>query len=72
MPETPEQEARREIDRHLKAAGWIVQDRRHLNLHAGPGIALCETEVASGFADYMLFVDAPGRPVAPVLRGVLG
>jgi len=25
MPETPEQQARREIDRQLTAAGWLVQ-----------------------------------------------
>ena len=59
MPELPpEAQARREIDRRLTAAGWIVQDRRHLNLHAGPGVALCETDVEGGFADYLLFVDA--------------
>jgi hypothetical protein len=27
MPETPEQQARREIDRQLTAAGWLVQNR---------------------------------------------
>ncbi len=58
MPPTPEQQARREIDAQLIAAGWLVQDKRHLNLHAGPGVALCETDVEGGFADYMLFVDA--------------
>ena len=57
MPDTPEQRARREIDRQLTAAGWLVQTRNRLNLHAAPGIALCETDVASGFADYMLFLD---------------
>ncbi len=40
----PEQEAREEIDAQLKAAGWIVQDKAHLNLHAEPGVALCETD----------------------------
>lgn len=58
MPETPEQQARREIDAQLRTAGWFVQDKRHLNLHAGPGVALCETDVEGGFADYMLFGDA--------------
>jgi type I restriction enzyme, R subunit len=57
MPDTPEQKARRQIDRQLTAARWLVQDKRHLNLHAGPGIALCETDVEGGFADYMLFLD---------------
>lgn len=56
MP-TPEALAREQIDAQLVAAGWLVQDRRHLNLHAGPGVALCETDVEGGFADYMLFVD---------------
>jgi len=59
MPELPpEQQARREIDRQLTAAGWKIQDKRHLNLHAAPGVALCETDVDGGFADYMLFADA--------------
>jgi len=55
---TPEQQARREIDAMLVATGWLVQDRRRLNLHAALGIALRETDVEGGFADYMLFVDA--------------
>ncbi|MEI7900032.1 MAG: DEAD/DEAH box helicase family protein, partial [bacterium] len=55
---TPEQTARQQIDSQLTAAGWLIQDRRRLNLHAAPGIALCETDVEGGFADYMLFVDA--------------
>ncbi len=55
---TPEQIARKQIDRQLTAAGWCVQDKKRLNLHAAPGIALCETDVDGGFADYMLFVDA--------------
>jgi type I restriction enzyme R subunit len=63
MPETPEQKARRQIDAQLVAAGWIVQDRRRLNLHAGPGVALCETDVEGGFADYMLFLDAKAAGV---------
>jgi type I restriction enzyme R subunit len=57
MPDTPEQRARKEIDRELAAAAWVVQDKRHLNLHAGPRVALCETDVDGGFADYMLCVD---------------
>src|SRR5689334_8305030 len=52
----PEQEARQKIDAMLAAAGWLVQDKRRLNLHAGLGVALCETDVEGGFADYMLFV----------------
>jgi type I restriction enzyme, R subunit len=53
----PEERARESIDAQLIAAGWVVQDRRHLNLRAGPGVALCETDVEGGFADYVFFVD---------------
>jgi len=50
---TPEQQARRKIDEQLTAAGWIVQNKRRLRLHAGPGVAHCETDVEGGFADYL-------------------
>jgi type I restriction enzyme R subunit len=69
MPRTPEQLAREKIDAQLTAGGWIVQDRRHLNLHAGPGVALCETDVEGGFADYMLFVDAKALGILEAKAG---
>ncbi|MDQ2695133.1 MAG: DEAD/DEAH box helicase family protein, partial [Pseudomonadota bacterium] len=52
-------DARRVIDRKLHAAGWQVQDRNALNLHAGPGVAVREFSLRAGhgFADYLLFVD---------------
>ena len=54
-----EQRARALIDAQLQAAGWVVQDRRQLNLFAGDGIAVRETHMAAGHgrADYMLYVD---------------
>lgn len=45
------------IDPKLEAAGWILQDRSQMNLFAGRGIAVREFPLATGFADYMLFVD---------------
>ncbi len=56
MPDTPESIARRSIDRQLTEAGWTVQDRRSMDLSM-PAVALCETDVQGGFADYMQFVD---------------
>ena len=35
---TPEARARTRIDAMLVEAGWIVQGRDELNLHAGPGV----------------------------------
>ncbi|MGH3870039.1 MAG: hypothetical protein ACRDSR_00750 [Pseudonocardiaceae bacterium] len=53
------QHARVLIDRQLVAAGWLVQDRRGLNLFAGAGVAVRETIMAPGHcrADYLLYVD---------------
>ena len=55
----PEATARIEIDRQLVACGWVVQDRRELNLYAGQGVAVREFIMAAGHgrADYVLFID---------------
>jgi type I site-specific restriction endonuclease len=54
---TPEARARIKIDAMLVAAGWIVQHRDELNLHAGPGVAVREVPTPTGPADYVLFLD---------------
>lgn len=53
----PEELARQNIDTALYDAGWVVQDRRALNLSAGLGVAVREFPLKTGFADYLLFVD---------------
>ncbi len=55
----PEDRARQAIDRLLKAAGWLVQDRDQVNLTAGRGVAVREFPLVRGhgFADYLLYVD---------------
>jgi len=54
-----EQRARVLIDRQLVAAGWVVQDKRDLNLFAAQGVAVRESIMAAGHgrADYLLYVD---------------
>ena len=37
---TPEEKARREIDRQLEQCGWLVQDHARMNLSAGLGVAV--------------------------------
>ena len=62
---TPEGKARRDIDKQLVAAGWVVQDYRAINLAAVgegstvAGVAVREFPLAAGHgvADYLLFVD---------------
>jgi len=54
---TPEARARVKIDVMLTAAGWVVQSRDELNLHAGPGVAVREVPTPTGPADYVLFLD---------------
>jgi type I restriction enzyme R subunit len=74
----PEQVARKEIDRLLKGAGWIVQSRDEINLGAGRGIAIREFKLTEGFgfADYLLYVDGAAvgvleaKPQGHTLGGV--
>lgn len=58
---TPEQKAREIIDKKLEQSGWIVQDRKQLNLFAGLGVAVREFPTSTGPVDYALFVE--GTPV---------
>jgi type I restriction enzyme R subunit len=72
----PEEVARQQIDEMLTAAGWIVQDRRAINLSAGPGIAIREFSLRTGAADYFLMVDreavgvVEAKPAGHTLAGV--
>jgi type I restriction enzyme, R subunit len=54
---SPEERARQNIDRLLAASGWAVQSRDQLNLGAGAGVAVRESPLSTGFADYLPFVD---------------
>ncbi len=55
--QNPEQKARDNIDRMLGDAGWVVQDKKHINFNAGLGVAVREYQTDIGPADYVLFVD---------------
>ena len=73
-----EAQARMEIDRQLAAAGWVVQDRKDLNLWAARGVAIREFTMREGHgrADYLLFVDREAvgsieaKPAGNTLTGV--
>lgn len=53
----PEDKARKNIDRLLMQAGWVIQDYKDLNLGASLGVVVRNFPLKSGFADYLLFVD---------------
>ena len=61
-----EARARKNIDRQLDAAGWIVQSADQANVTAGPGVAVREfvLEKGHGRVDYLLFVD--GQPAGVI------
>ncbi|MHB8188415.1 MAG: type I restriction endonuclease subunit R, partial [Dermatophilaceae bacterium] len=73
-----EQRARVLIDRQLADAGWVVQDKKALNLFAGQGVAVREVIMAKGHgrADYLLYVDQKAvgvieaKPQGTALSGV--
>lgn len=53
----PEELARKQIDKSLIDAGWIVQDYKNLDLSAGVGIAVREVPLITGICDYLLVVN---------------
>jgi len=64
MNQTPEQIARDSIDKQLNDCGWIIQNKKQINLAAGLGVAVTEYQTEIGPADYVLFVD--GKPVGVI------
>jgi type I restriction enzyme R subunit len=52
-----EVQARDAIDGLLRACGWVIQDRDQVNPLAGQGVAVREFTLATGRADYVLYVD---------------
>src|SRR6476620_3851405 len=73
-----EQRARVVIDRQLADAGWVVQDKKGMNLYAGSGVAVREVTMAVGHgrADYLLYLDRrvvgviEAKPAGTPLSGV--
>lgn len=73
-----EQRSRAIIDSQLTAAGWVVQDKKNLNLFAAQGVACREATMATGHgrADYLLYVDKKvvgvieAKPSGTALSGV--
>jgi type I restriction enzyme R subunit len=55
--QTPEQQARNDIDKKLKDSGWTVQAKNKINWSVSRGIAVKEYLTDVGPADYVLFVD---------------
>lgn len=73
-----EARARKLIDEQLVQAGWVVQDKKNLNLFAGQGVAVREVVMKPGHGrvDYLLYVDKAvvgvieAKPVGTPLSGV--
>ena len=61
-----EARARKEIDKQLVAAGWLIQSQNALKLDADPGVAVREFALEKGHArvDYLLFLN--GQPAGVV------
>jgi type I restriction enzyme R subunit len=61
-----EAKARKRIDEQLAAAGWVVQGKDEIDVHAARGVAIREfaLEKPHGRVDYLLFLD--GRPAGVI------
>jgi type I restriction enzyme R subunit len=72
----PERKARQRTDLQLEQAGWAVQDYRQMNISASRGVAVRELPLATGDADYLLYVGAKSlgvieaKPEGYTLTGV--
>lgn len=55
--QNPEQQARDNIDKQLLACGWLIQNKKSINLSIGVGVAVREYSTEVGPADYVLFVN---------------
>jgi type I restriction enzyme R subunit len=75
---TPEEKARRDIDRQLEQCGWLVQDRSEMHISAGPGVAAREFPIIIGEANYLLYANSKAigvfeaDPQGHTLAGVEG
>ena len=73
----PEQRAREVIDAQLIESGWVVCNRRAVDLVNNPGVAIREVHLGeAGRADYLLYVDRrlcgviEAKPAGTALAGV--
>ena len=66
LNQDPEQLARDEIYKQLKACGWIIQSKNQINLSAGAGVAVREYQTDIGPEDYVLLVDK--KPVGILFK----
>jgi type I restriction enzyme, R subunit len=63
-----EAKTREEIDAKLEAAGWVIQDKKKLNLFEKLGVAVREMDTDTGPADYMLFIDGKACGIVEAKR----
>ncbi|MCW9707965.1 DEAD/DEAH box helicase family protein [Fodinibius salsisoli] len=61
---TPEQQARRKIDRRLNQSGWDIQGKDDINFNESKGLAIREYQTDTGPADYISFINK--RPAAVI------
>lgn len=66
--EKDEAKTREEIDAKLEAAGWVIQDKKKINLFEKLGVAVREMDTDTGPADYMMFVDGKACGVIEAKR----
>lgn len=68
----PEEQARKVIDRKLRASGWSIQNMDKLNLTVSLGVAVREFPTSTGPVDYALFVDSTPVGVVEAKKSAVG
>ncbi len=72
MGMSPEDQSRFIIDAKLRQAGWIIQNRKQMNLQAGLGVAVREFPTSSGPVDYALFINCKPVGIVEAKKETLG
>ncbi len=63
-----EAKTREKIDAKLEAAGWVIQDKKKINLFEKLGVAVREMDTDTGPADYMLFIEGKACGIVEAKR----
>jgi len=68
----PKTQTREAIDQKLEFAGWLVQDKKRLNLYSSLGVVVCEMDTGTGPADYILVIDGKACGITGAKRETAG
>ena len=65
-----EAQTRKVIDQKLIATGWVIQDKKSINLYESLCVTVREMDTDTGPSDYTLFIDGKARGIEATLSSI--